>query len=259
MKKKLLSLGLVAAMTVSLAACGGKEAAKKDDGGDKQEKALPTIDAINGDDYKDLKADIKILTNRTDIVDDVYKGYADEFHKLYPNITVTYEGITDYAESVTLRLTNGDWGDICFIPDTVEKKEFPNYFIPLGDYAKMNEKYNFVTEKTFDNTVYGVPNGGTAGGVAYNKKVWKEAGALKEDSDGNAILPKTPDEFLEALELIKKNTKVEAPLYTNFAAGWTMGAWNDYVGIASTADPDYKNNRLLHTKDPFKKHIHHIR
>ncbi len=253
MKKKLLSLGLVAAMTVSLAACGGKEAAKKDDGGDKQEKALPTIDAINGDDYKDLKADIKILTNRTDIVDDVYKGYADEFHKLYPNITVTYEGITDYAESVTLRLTNGDWGDICFIPDTVEKKEFPNYFIPLGDYAKMNEKYNFVTEKTFDNTVYGVPNGGTAGGVAYNKKVWKEAGALKEDSDGNAILPKTPDEFLEALELIKKNTKVEAPLYTNFAAGWTMGAWNDYVGIASTADPDYKNNRLLHTKDPFTK------
>lgn len=253
MKKKLLSLGLVAAMTVSLAACGGndsKDTAKTDGG---EEKTLPTIDKINGDDYKDLKADITILTNRTDIVDDVYKGYADEFHKLYPNITVTYEGITDYAESVTLRLTNGDWGDICFIPDTVEKSEFSNYFIPLGDYATLNEKYNFVTEKTYDNKVYGVPNGGTAGGVAYNKKVWKEAGALKEDEDGNAILPKTPDEFLAALKLIKEKTDVEAPLYTNFAAGWTMGAWNDYVGIASNADPDYKNNRLLHTKDPFTK------
>ena len=249
MKKKLLSLWLVAAVTVSLAACGGRETAKKDDSG----IAVPTIDAINGDDYKDLKADITILTNRTDIVDDVYKGYADEFHKLYPNITVTYEGITDYAESVTLRLTNGDWGDICFIPDTVEKSEFSNYFIPLGDYEKLNEIYNFVTEKTYGSTVYGVPNGGTAGGVAYNKKVWKEAGALREDADGNAILPKTPDEFLDALELIKKNTSVEAALYTNFAAGWPMGAWNDYVGIASTADPDYKNNRLLHTKDPFTK------
>lgn len=32
-----------------------------------------------------------------------------------------------------------------------------------------------------------------------------------------------------------------------------MGAWNDYVGIASNADPDYKNNKLLHTKDPFTK------
>ena len=71
-------------------------------------------------DYKDLKADIKILTDRTDIVDTVYKGYADQFHEKYPNITVTYEAITDYAESVTLRLTNGDWGDICFIPATVE-------------------------------------------------------------------------------------------------------------------------------------------
>lgn len=32
-----------------------------------------------------------------------------------------------------------------------------------------------------------------------------------------------------------------------------MGAWNDYVGIASNADPDYKNNKLLHSKDPFTK------
>ncbi len=53
------------------------------------EADVPSIDELNGDDYKDLKADIKILTNRTDIVDTVYKGYADEFTKLYPNIKVT--------------------------------------------------------------------------------------------------------------------------------------------------------------------------
>lgn len=149
-------------------------------------------------------------------------------------------------------MTNGDWGDICFMPDSVEKSEMPDYFIPLGDYATLNETYNFVTEKTYDNTVYAIPNGGTAGGVAYNKRIWKEAGALKEDEEGNTILPKTPDEFLDALRLIDKNTDA-IPLYTNFAAGWTMGAWNDYVGIASNADPDYKNNKLLHQKDPFTK------
>ncbi len=32
-----------------------------------------------------------------------------------------------------------------------------------------------------------------------------------------------------------------------------MGAWNDYVGIASNGDPDYKNNKLLHQKNPFTK------
>ncbi len=239
--KKLISVGMVAAMTLSMTACGSKST--KDN--KSADVNVPTIDTIKvGEDYKDLKADIKILINRTDIVDDVYKGYADEFHKLYPNITVTYEGITDYEESLTLRLTNGDWGDICFIPSSADKSEFSEYFQVLGDYDTLNGIYNFVTEKTYDGKVYGIPNGGTAGGVAYNKKVWEEAGITE--------LPTTPDEFLADLKLIKEKTDA-VPLYTNFAAGWTMGAWNDYVGIASNGDPDYKNNILLHTKDPFTK------
>lgn len=141
MKKKLLSLALALTMTVSLAACGGNGG-----GGEVVDADVPSIDKINPDDYKDLKADIKILTNRTDIVDTVYKGYADQFTEKYPNITVTYEGITDYEESLTLRLTNGDWGDICFIPSTVEKSEMATYFTPMGDYETLNGIYNFVTE-----------------------------------------------------------------------------------------------------------------
>ena len=238
--KKLASLGLAAAMVFSMAACGSKAEQT-----DAPAAEIPTIDQITlGEDYTDLTADIKILTNRTDIVDTVYSGYAEQFMQIYPNITVTYDAITDYEESLTLRLTNGDWGDICFIPSTVDKSELGTYFTPLGDYGTLNEIYNFVTEKTYDNTVYGIPNGGTAGGVAYNKKVWAEAGITE--------LPKTPDEFLADLKLIQDNTDA-IPLYTNFSAGWTMGAWNDYVGIASNGDPDYKNNKLLHAKDPFSK------
>jgi len=238
--KKLISIALAAVMTLSLSACGGSKGTTSSSSSD-----VPTIDQINvGTDYKDLTASIKVLTNRTDIVDTTYKKYVEEFQKLYPNITVTYEGITDYEESLTLRLTNGDWGDICNIPTTVDKSEFENYFTPLGDYDTLNGTYNFVTEKTYNKTVYGIPNGGTAGGVAYNKKVWAAAGIT--------TLPKTPDEFLADLKLIKEKTSA-VPLYTNFAAGWTMGAWNDYVGIASNGDPDYKNNILLHTKDPFTK------
>lgn len=241
--KKLLSLGLAVSMVFTMTGCGSN--GDGGDSGSSKNTEVPTIDKIKlGEDYKDLKADITILTDRTDIVDTTYKGYAEKFKETYPNINVTYEAITDYAESVTLRLTNGDWGDICFIPDSVEKSEFSNYFIPFGDHSVLNNTYNFVTEKTYDGKVYGIPNGGTAGGVAYNKKVWKEAGITE--------LPKTPDEFIKDLQLI--NDKTDAiPLYTNFSAGWTMGAWNDYVGIASNGDPDYKNNKLLHQKDPFTK------
>ncbi len=240
MKKKVVSLALAAIMAMSMVACknGGETEAV-------DAAELPSIDEINlGEDYQDITADITFLTNRTDIVDTVYKGYAEEFNTLYPNITVTYEGITDYAESMTLRLTNGDWGDICLIPTSVDKSEFSTYFTALGDYSVLNDTYNFVTEKTYGNVVYGIPNGGTAGGVAYNKKVWAAAGITE--------LPKTPDEFLADLKLIKEKTDA-IPLYTNFAAGWPMGAWNDYVGIASNGDTAYKNTTLLHTRNPFSK------
>jgi len=249
-KQKVVSLILAGAMVMSLfglAACGSDSSDATESAGaetgSSDTSAVPAINEITvGEDYLDLEAEITILTNRTDIVDDVYAGYAEEFMELYPGITVTYEAITDYEESLTLRLTNGDWGDICFIPSTVDKSEFSTYFLELGDYDTLSEIYNFVSEKTFDGVVYGVPNGGTAGGVAYNKSVWEAAGITE--------LPTTPEEFLEDLQLIADNTDA-IPLYTNFAAGWTMGAWNDYVGVASNGDADYKNNILLHTANPF--------
>ena len=65
-KQKLISIGLVAAMVASLTACGGNGG-----NGDTQKSAnkdVPKFDSLKvGEDYKDLKADIKILTNRTDI------------------------------------------------------------------------------------------------------------------------------------------------------------------------------------------------
>lgn len=186
MKKRVVALGMAAIMAMSLVGCGSKG----DSGSDSNQSAnIPTLDSIETDDkgyaeaYKDVKATIKVLTNRTDIVDTVYKGYADQFHKLYPNITVEYEGITDYESTLDLRLTSGDWGDVCFIPTSLNKDELSSYFIPLGDYDTLNEIYNFCVEKSYDGKVYGLANGGTAGGVVYNKKVWKEAGIEQTPQD----------------------------------------------------------------------------
>lgn len=43
------------------------------------------------------------------------------------------------------------------------------------------------------------------------------------------------EEFLDALQKIKDNTDA-IPLYTNYAAGWTMGVWDMYTGVSATAD-----------------------
>ena len=246
--KKLIALGLAGAMTATLlAGCGSSASSAAastgaEGAGESTASEVPAINDIDlGTDYQDIKADIKILTNRTDIVDTTYAGYAEQFHELYPNITVTYEAVTDYEEALTLRLTTGDWGDICFIPTSCAKADLSNYFIPLGDLDTLDPIYNFAPDKAFDGKVYGIANGGNADGIAYNKRVWEEAGIT--------TLPATPEEFLDDLQKIKDNTDA-TPLYTNFAAGWTMGAWDSYIFGSATGDADFHSN-MPHTKDPF--------
>ena len=115
---KVIAASMAAAMIVSMAGCGSSkkkvEATKID----------VTFDQIEvGKDYTDIKADLKFLTHKTDVVDTKFKEYVEEFQKLYPNVNIEYEGITDYANDVTTRLSTGDWGDICMIPTTVDKDE----------------------------------------------------------------------------------------------------------------------------------------
>lgn len=246
--KKILSMLLVLALALSLMACKGKE---ESNGGKNNEKTsggsvegtMPTIDSLElGTDYTDIKADLEFLTHRTDIVDTRFQEYIAEFQKMYPNINITYEAITDYAEDVTIRLTTDDWGDICMIPTTVQKSELPGLFVSFGTLEGVGKNYDYLNNFAFEGNVYGIPSTVNAQGIVYNKKVFEDAGVTE--------IPKTPEEYLDALQKIKDNTDA-IPMYTNFAAGWTMGAWDAYIGGSATGDPDFMNNVLVHSKNPF--------
>ncbi len=269
-RKRLLSLGLAALMAVSLSACGNgssqgdgatagtdssapktstgstEAGAGNETGNTAADSGLPQFADIKlGEDYTDLKADIKMLTHKTDVVDTKFAEYVTEFQKLYPNINVTYEGITNYADDMTMRLTNDSWGDICMIPTTVDKSELPNQFISFGDTATLENNYIMLNNYAYEGQVYGIPSMGNVQGIVYNKKVFADAGVTE--------VPKTPDEFLDALQKIKDNTDA-VPLYTNFAAGWTMGAWNAYIAGSATGDPNFTNDGLTKGENPFQKH-----
>jgi raffinose/stachyose/melibiose transport system substrate-binding protein len=205
--------------------------------------AIPTFDQLKvGEEYTNLKANIRFKTHRTDIIDSVLSGYVKDFQKMYPNITISYEGITDYAESMTTRISTPDWGDACMIPTTVPLTELENYFQPFGQTDVLDKTYNFADNRAFKGITYGLPSTSNVQGILYNKAVYQKAGVNP--------LPKTPDEFLAALKKIKDNTNA-IPLYTNFAAGWTMGAWDAYIGGSATGDADYMNQKLPREKDPF--------
>ena len=226
--KKFLALMLTVALLLSV--CGVMAVA---------ESTLPTFDQLVLGENADLTAKIHFAYHRTDIPDKL-QGYVDEFRKIYPNVEIEYELITDYAENALLRVGNDDW-TIMGIP-TIEKDELPNYFVPLGDLATLENQYNFMSSWAVDGVCYGIPSTAAAQGVLYNKAVFEAAGITE--------LPKTPDEFIEALKAIKEKTDA-IPLYTNYAAGWTMGAWDAYIGVAATGKATYMNQDLLHTANPF--------
>ncbi len=244
--RKAMALGMATTMALSLVACGGGNGDKATGDGDKAEASISYKDIVLGETEKDLEASIKMLTNRTDMQNDDYAGtswnaYIAEFNKMYPNIKIEIEGITDYASDSLLRLQGGDWGDIMMIP-AVDKSDLSTYFLSYGSEEDVAKEVNYISDGIYDGQVYGIPSTAVGRGVLYNKKVFEKAG-IKE-------LPKTPEEFLNALKAIKEKTDA-IPLYTNYAAGWTMSAWDDYIGGTATGDAAYMNQTLLHTKDPF--------
>ena len=245
--KKLSKIVLAVTMIASLATVMG--CSKKEGTTNKSSSAVKYTDIELGKTDTDLTATIKMLTHRTDMLNDEYSGktfaaYLAEFNKLYPNITVEIEGITDYASVALLRLQGGDWGDIMMIP-ALDKKDLGTYFLPFGTVEEMDSQIKFASQWAYDGICYGVPTTGNAQGVLYNKKVFEKAGITS--------IPKTTAEFISALEAIKEKTDA-IPLYTNYAAGWTMGAWDAYLGGSATGSADYMNNTLIHEKNPFRNY-----
>lgn len=271
--KKVLALTLAASMVFSLVGCGsdnGGSAAgtsasdtADDTATDADDSAADTADdgaddsvaaaagglsyaSINlGDDYQDITTTIKFIHHKTDREEDgTIADLISKFNVMYPNITVETEGITDYAEDALLRLSTGDWGDVMFIP-AVDAADLPSYFVPYGTVDEMSGLVNFADQwKDAAGNCYGIGYMGNAQGILYNTKVFADAGVT--------TLPKTPDEFIAALQAIKDNTDA-IPLYTNYAAGWTMGGqWDAFLGAITTGDETWLNQKFVHTAEPFK-------
>ncbi|WP_026507177.1 ABC transporter substrate-binding protein [Butyrivibrio sp. MC2013] len=266
--KKLLALSMSAVMMSTLAACSGsadeadkapakEEAAVETDGQEAagSEEASETglksyADIVLGEDFTDLQAEISFFNNRTDLDSEDYGGvrwveYMEEFNKTYPGIKVNVITDTNYAEDAKTHLQSGDYETVMMIP-SIDKSDLSSYFESFGSLDVMNTQINYADHWEYKGEVYGVPSTATAQGIVYNKRVFEEAGVTE--------LPKTPDEFIAALKKIKEYNSDIIPLYTNYAAGWTMGSWDDYTGVSATGDAAFTNNTIIHTTDPFKNY-----
>ena len=189
-----------------------------------------------------ITGSITVLTNRTDIVHTVFEAkYVPAFNAIYPGVQVKFEAITDYEGELKVRMNTTQYGDVLLIPRSVTPDKLPQFFEPLGTVDDLSKTYNFVTEHAYQGKGYGLAVSGNANGFVYNKKVW--------DAAGITTLPKTPDEFIADLQMIKAKSPTVIPYYTNYKDGWPMTQWATNGGEVSN-DPNFQNG-LTKTDAPW--------
>ncbi|MEU6253519.1 extracellular solute-binding protein [Streptomyces sp. NPDC047043] len=194
------------------------------------------------DDPSKVSGTIKVLTQRTDLVQDgTMKKYAAEFNRTYPKVKVEFEALTNYEAEVKIRMNTENYGDVLLIPAVIKKNDYPKFFASLGTRAERSRKYRFTDTTTVAGKVYGQSPIGVSPGFVYNKKVWREAGVTK--------WPTTPAEFLTDLKAIKSRTDA-TPYYTNFAAQWPLTSWTYVNGSPSC---DTRATTELAEGDPWAK------
>jgi raffinose/stachyose/melibiose transport system substrate-binding protein len=219
MKKRRIT-ALLAVLALTAVGCGSD-----DEGG--------TSGAVEGE--------ITVLTQRTDIVDTVFQDYKKRFEATYPDVTVKFEALTSYEDEVRIRMNSEDYGDVLLIPASVRPDQLPSFFEPLGTVEELGRTYRFIDESTaYEGKAYGIAITGNAQGFVYNKKIWRQAGLTTP--------PKTPAEFLTALQAIKDRTGA-IPLYTNYKDAWALTQWEGARGGVS-GDPEAVN-KLADDDEPW--------
>ena len=223
MKKKLLGTVGILLATALLGACGKSNSSDK--GSD--DSKVETITFIN------QKTDWE--TNGK------WDEYMKAFNKKYPNIKVEIQTITDYAGQMKTRMNSDQYGDVLMIPGDIQPQDYSTFFEKLGDKEELGKKYLGLNDRSFEGASYGLPSQMNATGMVVNMKVFKEAG-IEE-------FPKTTEDFIAALKTIKEKNADVTPLYTNYAAGWTLSNW-DFCRTGVSGNADF-TNEMTADKTPF--------
>jgi len=239
MKKKSIILSLVLVLMVSLlAACGG---------GKKAESPSPTTEPTKTAEgstspsagASELGGKIKVLTHRTDMVNDgTMDKYEEKFKEKYPKAEIEFEGLTNYASDIKVRITTGEAGDVNMLDSGMSNTDLAKYYEPLPD--SLFENVYFPDVRAEGGKRYGITTGVNTQGIVYNKKAFEAAGIDK--------IPTTLDELYAAAEKLKAKDII--PLYMNFGAQWPMGNWgeNSYTYVAGDAK---WTDTLIDKDEPF--------
>lgn len=241
--KRLACTVVAASMMLSLAGCGDSKTETTEKAENTNATNVASDIGASSEFNGEITGKVTVLTNRSDLINSDFKTYAAVFEERYPGTEIDFQAMEDYENDISVLISVEELGDVCLIPSSISSSEYEKYFEPFGTDDKLAEYYmeEALVATTYDGIVYGLPSGCNVSGIAYNKKVFTEAG-IEE-------LPTNEEEFMEALQLIKDNTDA-IPYYTNYHDTWALGQWQSYVTGVS-GDSDYVNNVMCNEDDAF--------
>lgn len=246
--KKFGYMAMVAIMLCALVACGDKE--ENNSNSDKEnaaqtETATEVITEEVTEEDEEETVVLTVLTDQERVVDTKFEEYKKVFEAENENVEVQFEVVENYEKEVAKRLRTGNYGDVLLMPESVSNEELANYFEPLGTVEELSETYNkkYLQSKTVEDVVYGLPRYITVKGIAYNEVVLAKAGVLE--------LPKTPEAFVAMLRQISNTQPTVIGCYVGYKDGDWLAQWQSHVWGSVSADPDYKNNKLVNVWSPF--------
>lgn len=195
-----------------------------------------TTTAHTSDDTVELEVILNIDQN-------LMKKYIEGFEQKYPNIRIKYTQYSDYEQKIQERIAQNNYGDVLFIPASMDSNGVMNYLEPLGEVDILSQKYNFVDNAyVLKNQVYSLPSCAYMKGIVYNEELFHEAGITQ--------MPRSMDEFIGDLELIKERTDA-IPFYTCYNLDWTINDWSFFPYIEMTGDADFRGFKFVYAKNPF--------
>lgn len=195
-------LGILAAVTMLAASCGGSDADSASGGGESSSDDPVTISLLHSSGPTDV-ALMETMTAR--------------YTELNPNVTFEFEQFVGGEEGdniVKTKLATGEMNDIFYYNSgSLLQALNPDRTIePLTDDAALETVSDgFLPAVTFGDDIYGVPAGpGFAGGILYNKDVYADLGLE---------VPLTWDDFVANNEAAK--AAGIAPVLATYADAWT--------------------------------------
>ena len=200
--KKIISLLLVLAMALTLAACGGNAAPAATEAPKADAPAASQAPAASGD-----KVTVTMITCQYGKqTQQWWADFADKFNAEHENIEVVVDCVSwnDVYTVVNTRVANGEAPDLLNI-DVFADYQADGLLLPAKDWVseKTYAKFypSFLEQSVVDGTVWAVPDLASARALYFNKDILEQAGvtvpATWEDLKAacQAIKEKCPDVY----------------------------------------------------------------